>query len=299
MTLGSWRPSKPTLFAILMVASALTALLPSEWTACTHGVAQPLSPVTWAISAGCRSIGHSARRLMQPDPSPAELARLRQENERLARQVGQQQVTIAELERLLADLSGLRDQLADLRAEIIIARVLSGDAAPPRETLLIGKGSRHGVEVGDWVAAGVPPEALAAAETGRDWVLRQWLIGRISDVQPFTSRVQLATDPQFGTERATTAKALPDGSWQSAGRHCGLVGVGDGRMMIRQAVEDYLASGFTIVLIPLAHPRPTALAVGRITGAAVLDTGLHYDLTVEPWSDPRRLSYVFVLSLSN
>ncbi|MBU0618497.1 MAG: hypothetical protein KKI02_12335, partial [Planctomycetes bacterium] len=167
---------------------------------------------------------------------------------------------------------------------------------PQREVLTISKGARHGVQVGDWVAAGIPPAQRPPAATGRELLLQQWLVGVVAEVQPHLSRVQLTTDPQFGTQLAWAAQALTDKTWEVAERRCGLVGLGDGRMRIDRAAVDYLTAGYTIVLVPISHPQPIALAVGRIVASEPLETGVHYNFQVEPWADARELSHVYVIS---
>lgn len=295
---SQWRLTKPAAFAILMIATALLALLPVRWTGCTDGLMLPVSPITWVFSGGTRRARSAVDGLAAPPSTRDDFERLRRQNERLARQVGQQQILIADMEQVVADLSGLRDQLADPRVRIVFAAVMAGDASPARETLFISKGARHGVAVGDWVAAGVPAAERDPAATGRELLLQQWLVGVISEAHPYLSRVQLTTDPQFGTQLAGVAKPLTDGTWEVAERSCGLVGLGNGRMRIDRAAVDYRAAGYTIVLAPLSQPQPLALAVGRIIGSQRLETGVHYNFEVEPWADARELSHVYVISCS-
>jgi cell shape-determining protein MreC len=285
-------------FAILMVAAAVLALLPASWTACSGGLTQPLGWLGWGLSSGTRHARQAASGTPELGPTLAEHSTLQSEYEELGRKLGHQQVEIAELERLVADLSGLRDQLGDVRAKLIFAVIVGGDSSPARETITISKGQRHGVQVGDWVAAGAPSAARAPGNTGRDLLLRQWLVGRVSEAQPHISRVQLASDPQFGVERAWPGKELDTGGWELADGQCGLEGLGAGQMGIRQASQDYLADGYTMVLVPLRHPRPMALVVGRIVASRALETGLHYELEVEPWGDAYELSHVYVISFS-
>jgi cell shape-determining protein MreC len=291
-----WRLTKPALFAILMAVAALLALLPAHWTGCTDGLMQPVSPITWVFSGVTRRGLGAADSLSTPAPTRAEYERLRQANQRLAQQVGQQHILIAEMEQVVAELSGLREEIIDPGVRILFAAVSGGDASPQRETLTISIGSRRGVAAGDWVAAGLPPAERDPAATGRDLLLQQWVIGVIDEVQPYLSRVQLATDPEFGTRLVRVAKPLSGTRWEVAELECGLVGLGQGRMRIDRAAVDYLGEGYTIVLVPLAHPQPLALALGRIVGSEPLETGLHYDFEVEPWSDARRLSHVYVIS---
>lgn len=299
MRLRLRRPSKPTVFAILMVAAALAALLlPAGWSSCASGMAQPLGWFQWITSSGTRGSVDRAKSLAAPRPTRAEVRRLRRQNEELAQKLRHQQATIAQLERRVANLAGLRTQIGDVHAKIILASVVGGDTSPQRETVTISRGREHGVKLGDWVAAGVGSDERDPTGTGRDLLLRQWLVGRVSEAQPYLSRVQLATDPHFGPQRVWTARPTTDGTWQLANSECGLESLGNGRMRIDRASEDYLATGYTIVLVPLAHPRPMALAIGRIVASEMLGTGLHYDLEVEPWGNPRMLSHVYVISLA-
>jgi cell shape-determining protein MreC len=298
MSPGRWRPSKPYVFAILMVASAIVALLPVSWTGCADGVVQPLGWVVWTFSKGTNEARDALGKATSPDHTPEEYRNLLREKEELTRKLVHQEVEIVELERQVADLSGLRDQLTDRRAKIIFASVVGGDTSPKRETLTISKGHRQGVKLDDWVAAGVSPDERDPEATGRDLLLRQWLIGRVSEVYPYLSRVQLMTDPHFGPQRVQAARLGEDGSLQLAKTQCGLVGLGEGRMRIDRASEDYFASGYTIVVAPLALPRPIALVVGRIVASETLETGLHYNLEVQPWGTARTLSQVYVISFS-
>jgi cell shape-determining protein MreC len=286
------------MFAILMVAAAVLALLPARWTSCTDGLTQPVSPISWVVSGSARRARAAGESAVAPEPTRDELEQLRDENQRLARQVGQQAILIAEMERIIADLSGLQDQLSDLHARIIFAAVLAGDPSPDRDILTISKGARHGVKAGDWVAAGIPPDQRPTSATGRELLLQQWLVGTVHEVQPHLSRVQLTTDVQFGTQLAWAAQPRDDGTWKVAERECGLVGLGDGRMRIDRAATDYFTDNHTIVLVPLSHPQPIALAVGRIVASEPLATGVHFNLPVEPWGDARHLSHVYVISFS-
>ncbi len=284
------------LFAMLMVAAAVAAMLPAHWTRWINGILQPAYWLTMPVSRTTRAVESAGERISRDAPTRRQYDTLRTENARLRRQVHHQQITIAEMNRLLADATGIRDQLVDPDARIIIAPVLGYDASPQRESLTIGKGSRQGVRTGDWVAAGMP---LAHQDSGESALLRQWLVGRVSEVQALVSRVQLTTDPAFGPVLAWAAHPTATGRWQLAERECALVGTGHAMMRIDRSPADFRKDGNAFVLIPLAHPRPMALVAGTITDAQMLETGLHYNLDVRPVGDARRLNYVYVISLSH
>lgn len=283
-----------------MTGAAIVSLLPLRWTTCANGVTQPVSPLAWSLRTITRSTRAAAESVTDPEPTRAELERLRIENERRERQIGHQQVMIANMDGMVAELSGLRDQLTDPDAKIIFASILGNDTSPERDSITISRGDRHHVKPGDWVAAGDAPATRdPQASAGRDLLLQQWIIGRVSEVQPYTSLVQLATDPKFGPYRVRLARALDDGTWELADGEEALRGDAAGRMRINQAARDYRQAGFTIVLLPLTPSRPMALAVGRIVGSETLSTGLHYDFEVEAWDQVARLSHVYVISLSH
>ncbi len=291
------RPTRPALFAILMAAAALVALLPARWTSFVNGLLQPGVWLSGPASQATRAV-RSATDAAPPAPDPAEFEELLHTKELLERQLHHQELMIAEMDRLLAEVTGLRDQLVDPNARIIIAPVVGADASARREVLLIGKGSRAGVRVGDWVAAGAVTGVHPGARTARDRLLQQWLVGRVVDVAPYVAWVQLTTDPQFGRMAAWAADASADGTWRIAERQCVLYGVGDGLMRIEQATVDYRQTGQIFVLVPIGHPRPMALLAGVVVGGRMLETGLHFDLDVRPPADARRLSYVYVISLT-
>ena len=298
--LRSRLPSKSVTFVVLMFLAAILSLLPASWTRWQRGATQLLGPAQWGLS----SVARSAREATSPADSTRlsteETVRLQEENDELRRLVAQQGTWLEDLERRYDEISGLRRQLGDSGARILIAPVWSYDASPRRDTLLIGRGSVDGIERGMWVAAGARSREPEAGETGRQALMRQWLIGRVSEVQPYASRVVLASDPKFGDpqagERVLLAKVLEDGRWQPTAAKYMLTGSGQGRMVIRQADADYWSQGYRVVLVPASAGLPVMLSIGRIVGSARLpESALHYDLQVEGWTDVRDLRQVYVI----
>jgi hypothetical protein len=289
----SFRLTKPQLFVLLMTLAALAALLPGSCTRWAGGILQPLGWVSAPLTTTIRA-AVNAGDARGADLPAAEAAALRGELERAQRQVGQQALTIQELEQRLGELTSIREQLRDPRTRIRLATVIAYDASARRESLLLGRGSNDGVAVGQWVVACSTPPAADAS--GRDAVMREWLLGRVSEVFPFASRVRLATDPQFARERVRVARILPDGTWQPIGNDCLLFGLGGGAMQIREASADLRAAGGEVVLVPAAADLPVEMTIGRITGSrSVPEAPLFFNLDVRPWGDARRLATVYVI----
>ena len=295
-----WPLSKPGLYAILMIAAAITSLLPARWTSCVDSLTQPISPITWAVSSSVHALRNTADDLTTPAPSASQAQELLEQNERYLLQLRQQGILIDELEQIIRDLSGLREQMSDERARIVFASVIGGETSPLRETLRISRGTRHGIRVGDWVAAGLPKQERHTEGGGRDLLMQQWLIGVVSEAFPYVSDVRLTTDPGFRPNTVFwVARVVTETGTQLeiAPRECSLEGIGHQKMLIDRAAEDYESEGYNIVLAPLAYPQPLALVLGQIEQSRALETGLHYQFVVKPWSDARTLTHVYVISL--
>jgi len=292
-------PSKSAVFAVLMLAAVLAALLPSWCTRWMRAIVQPLGWLQYGASSGTSEVVAALEAVGEAGLSPEEAAGLRSQNEELKRKLGHQSLLLEELRQRFVDVQGLRDELDDASAKIIIARVVARDTEPARETLTIGKGSFHGIKQGQWVTTGVVPGVGRAGETGRELLARQCLVGRVAEVWPYLSRVQLVTDARFGPVYVRAARELADGTWQQAPDECLLAGLGNGRMRISRAPVDFYESGFRIALLPTSEELPVPMAVGEIVAARKLDEApLYYDLDVLSWADFGGLSHVYVIAAS-
>jgi cell shape-determining protein MreC len=288
-------PSKSATFAILMAASALSAfVLPAGWTKGVRGLFQAVILVQWPVSWATRAASQAAGGVGREEIPQARARELLTENEKLRREIGNQRLRLEELGRALEDAAGLRAQLPDTYATIIPAPVLAYDSNPRRQTLqiLLSEEVRGRVQEGQWVAAGAP-----RSETGREPLIRQWLIGRVSEVQTRLARVQLATDPRSRVA-VRTARVLADGTWQLSAEKCLLQGAGVGRMLLSQAPEDYFATGYRVVVVPVSRELPISLSLGRIVGSKQRgDSSQHFDVDVVPWQRAETLTHVYVLSM--
>lgn len=288
------RLSKNGLFTALMAISLVLALLPAGWKGWMRGVLQPLAWVE-VVGTGVGRGLRDAYRAWTTD-APHDPAALEQRIAELERQVGAQSVQIVELETQLGEVSGLRDVVADAGFRIIPARLMSGSPMPGREAINIGRGSSHGVRVGDWVAAGQAEGRRDEKAADRHRAAQQWLIGVVIATHPYVSTVRLCTDPGFPATRVSAARRLEDGRWVKADRQGKLVGIGKGRMRIESATADHLAAGFDIVLAEIGAGTPISLPLGWIESSRVVpESALHFDLDVRPWGDVRDLSHVYVI----
>lgn len=291
------RVSKPALFTYLMLFSVVLLLVPVTWKGWLRGIVQPIGWIEWVFSSSARSTRDAAGAIGRANPSEADFERTLAEIGELQRQLAAQSVEMDDLRRMLDDISGIRDQLGTGGAKILFGAIIGGSPTPKRETVTIWPGSLHGVRVGDWVAAGLPEELRDESATGQQLLVRQWLIGRVSEVQPYRATVRLTTDAEFGPERVVAARRLADGRWQRSGREGLLRGNGNGRMKIASSPVDWHAEGYSLALATLPGQTPIAVCVGRITGSQrVPEAALYFDLNVEPIVDSRRIGSVYVLS---
>ncbi len=286
---------KPTVFLLLMLLSAATALLPPGWTSWAGAVLQPIGWLQQGLTFGGQTVLSIGRGVSLP---PNEAQRLVARAEQLERQVAHQALQIADLETRLATVSGVQQQLAGSGARVIVAPLVALDSTRTREMVTIGRGSRAGIKLGDWVAAGVPEELRADSAAGRELLEQQWVVGRVSEVFPYLSRVQLMTDAGFGAVRARVARTLADGTTQRSDERCVLNGAGSGRMEIRQATQNYLSQQLTQVYVELRGAPLAELFAGTIVAAKTVDqSALHFDLEVRPAGRVDMLSTVYVVSL--
>ncbi len=290
-------PSKPTTFAMLMVLAALASLLGPRWTNWIRAPFQMLALPQHALLTTVYGVRDSFTTPTASQLTPAEVAAMQRENERLQSLVLHQEARLADIEREVGQLTRLRHQLQSDSTALVVAPVVGFDSSAQRETMVIRRGSESGVRVGQWVVAGAGPEERTPGASGAQLMLEQWLVGRVSAVHTHVSRVVLCSDPKF-RERVAVVKMAPDGRLLAQPESYVLTGLGRGALVVRQADRDYHELGYERVAVPAAPDLPVMLTIGRIVGSArMAESALHFDLSVEPWGDPRRLRYVYVLAV--
>lgn len=290
-------PGRSGLFTLAMLVALLMSIAPPAWTGWLRYPVQVLAWMQQLVSGASRQVSGVAAPAPGAPLTPQQAAELLQSNEELRRQLAHQDLELRQLEEQLEQVTGLRDQLGAARAKIRIAAVVGFDAAPGRHVLTISEGSHTvtGLRPGLWVAAGVAHTG-GEATRGRELLARQWLVGRISEVQPLTSRVQLVTDSGFGPIRVQAASVNPDGRLELRAEQALLVGGGPAGMTIERSPQDYMATGARIVVVPASPDLPVPLTIGEVVASRrVPEAAMFYDLNVRPFMDLRAVRVVYVI----
>ncbi|MBX3285992.1 MAG: rod shape-determining protein MreC [Acidimicrobiales bacterium] len=198
---------------------------------------------------------------------------VKDENDRLKAQLEDQKGEQAELDRLRREVAALEKlngvAAGDLRTRT--ARVVAESASSFDATVEIDQGSGDGVKRGMAVITG-----LRSGSGGG-------VFGRILEVQPGRSKVQLITDPGFeiGVRLEDETRAVLEG--QGRNRAVLVDGVPNA---VKVEKGDYVyTSGIQ------ASAFPADLAVGRVTKIRTAPNGLSKTLEVQPLAD---LSSVYV-----
>jgi rod shape-determining protein MreC len=148
--------------------------------------------------------------------------------------------------------------------------VIGVDPNPYLRYITINVGSQHGVGVGD---------PVVGAGAG--------LVGRVAEVGPRTSKVQLLTDGD-----SSIAVLL------QTSRVTGLVvGQPDGTLRVKYIPQDEeIEVGDIVLTSGLGGVMPKGLVVGEVTEVQGKDYELHQEAVVEPAVDFRRLELVLVIT---
>lgn len=221
-----------------------------------------------------RSAAQAALRL----PSSGEAATLRTENDFLKDQVQRQQDEIARLKTRLDAASGLRQQFRDAPFKLLHADVLlPTDGSPWRKSLTLALGTGGGVRKGMLV------------------LYNNQLVGRVLEAGPWTSRVQVATDPAFRAGAVAVPRQYTDGMALDK-RHVGLyLGTAGENGRLKWFTGD-LAVGADALVVTTEDPLngvPRGLILGRVSKVRIT-AGLPV-VDVEPVVSYRALEHVMLL----
>ncbi len=293
-------------FALCLVGALLVSLLPPGCTSWARSIRQPLGLIEQPLQ-------HAAIALKQwgadpvSIPEDADVASLQSRNDVLQRQVAQLEQAFMALARDFDTATGIANQLGAADVRLVRAPVLGVTFDRRRDVLRIARGSVAGVRTGQWVAAGGDvlvdddPNAAALtpinlAQANRRLLSRQWLIGAVTQVMPYEAVVTLLSDPD--AQLAVRVARVNDvNTWDVLEGKSLLVGLGGGRMEIREASRDYYGQGARVVLAPASRQLPAPMLIGRVTASRRLDsTQLHFTLDVAPPARATELFTVFVIN---
>lgn len=218
------------------------------------------------------------------------------------------------LRREYETVTGIRGRGLGDRGRLIPARVVADDVLAWRESRLILGGTRRGISTGDGVLSRhflVDVSSDDGAEVGMGVLAVEALVGVIVHAGTHTSRVKLLSDPATrmsvtigrveGSRRSRSG--LGGATFSSAGAQFWLVGVGRGRMEVREVDRRYVDEGSIaigdVVLTRDDDPYlPPSVTIGTISEIVRHpDNGLLYNLEVTPAVDPSRLRRVYVVDI--
>jgi len=221
-----------------------------------RGVFAVLYPFEWAVASSVRGVKNTFASYVDLRGVRAENVRLREQVAVLETLLQQKQDRVREAERLREAL-GLREILP---LKTLVAEVVARDGLPFYHVLTIDRGSEHGVRL----------DAPVISPTG--------VVGRVIDLHPRASRVQLLLDAQAAVavliERTRAAGV-------ASGRNTPQEEAGpDLEVRYMPALAD-VQVGDVVVTSGLDRIFPKGLAVGRVRAVGP-GGGLFKDVRVEP-----------------
>ena len=314
-----------------MLASVVMILWPNDLLRPARNVTQVMAPLQLLTLEATRRATGSIRALTQSDPSPGEQADLARESQALENENVLLREQMSRLQSRIDELAGIRRQGFPADGVLVPARVISLDAAPGRDSVVVGKGHVQEVEPDAWVVTHVNVDA-GTRENVRDAcavLARQCLIGWVEQSAPLTSRVvllsdRLASKPMrvyIAPRRAyDTRRGLPSAGGQAPPRpdadtagHVllavkgepvpfALEGAGGGRMRIRDIparLAAHIQVGDLVTSDPNDPKLPLAMVIGEIEKLTQnRDNPVYCSAVVRYRYDPKTLGQVFIVDLS-
>ena len=228
-------------------------------------VLQAAAPVQMALSAAIRNIGDSWARYVY-------LVGLQDENAALQRRIHDINAELILYKEGYLEAQRLRRHLAlqdEYDHQMIAARVIGREQAAISKTILINKGSLHGLKIGMPVLT--PPG----------------LIGRLTDVSWHSSRVLLLTD-----ERSNVDVLLQRTRVQGILRGAGPRGCTIKYVSKMQDVKE----GDMVISSGMSNVFPKGLLIGVVHSVDRGEVGLFINIRVTPFVDLSKLEEVLVLN---
>ena len=203
---------------------------------------------------------------------------LQQENEELRQRIADLEEQLraaqpaAEENQQLRELLGLRQQRSDLQFEA--AHVTQREVSNWASTLVLDRGTQHGVAVGDCAVDSTGALAGVVTEAGLNWC-------RLSTV--------LDTESQFG------ATVFRTGETAVAGGDLALMS--EGKLRLQYLTDSAsLIKGDVIVTSGLGGYYPSGLVIGTVDAVQTDDGGLARYAVLEPKCDVTHTQELFIIT---
>lgn len=306
MSLARYRPSRRAVFFLMLLFSVVTLLLPPAWTDPAKHVVQFLVPAQHLTRAATLTAVDSAAKSAGQDEGTPEL-------DLLTRELAAQKSLALELQEEIDRLRALRAHQLPPAIPLLDAKVVARDVVDARDSMLVARGTSRSVNARDWVASYffVDRGAASAIEQGQAVLSTECLLGRVEQVSPYMSRVQLFTDVDSPRVEVRIA-AQTGGSVEFIDYVCSLRGIGRGRMAIENVESRYVQPsppeeetaprgirvGDMVFSAPGQLGLPSPMAVGKIVELKENpQKRLVYDLIVEPLVSAEQLRDVFIVPI--
>lgn len=193
---------------------------------------------------------------------------LTKENQELRAKLG----TMTELElenKRLNDLLGFKQKSV---MQLQAAKVISKDILTERDTIIINRGSQHGLK-----------KNMAAITVGG-------VVGYVSRVEPLTSQIMLISDPYAAIDaiiQRSRARGIIEGH-----------SLDDCRMRYLKRDDDVLV-GDLVVTSGLTSMFPKGFPVGTVTSVKKSKYGMSQDVEIKPSVNALNLEEVFIVINAN
>jgi len=200
-----------------------------------------------------------------------QLDTLATENADLRRELARSEADLASLREsriALEQASALVESVGASAGSTVTATVILRDPAPGRQSVVLNRGTRDGVRVGQPV--------LGASAT---------LLGIVTDVDEQRARVRLITDRNSAVATLVQSSRTP-GS---------LVGTGDSLRLDFVSVETEVAAGDVVLTSALGGLLPPGLLVGRVVEVQRQEQELFLAISVDPLANLDRVEQVLVM----
>jgi len=288
-----------------MVLSAVAVFLPPWLTdASKHGT-QLLVPLQDAAYYATHWAAKSVADI--GNPQAADQAREQALMNELASQAG----LIEQLREDNERLGGLRKKAIPFALQV---QVVARDIAAWRDSLLVERGSELGVRREDWAASRLflNQGALNQVQEGQAVIAREILLGRVEEVSPYMSRVQLFSDLDSPPIEVRVG-SMRDGEFEFVDYPCSLRGRGRHQMVIKAVDYRYIDGqaestaedgkrrikvGDYVCSAPGQLGLPQPMVIGRVTEISRdPQRRLVSDVLVAPAIDIDQLRHVNVIPL--